>query len=163
MLPPRASPQAKLGATNVTAFMFMTTQYDSKNKSVKSYLVGISAGGGLSLGADGAVFGEGVGQVLDVLPTLQGRKLRPPCCNLKHKVRSGASWLQCSSCECARCSFRSARYYAGGDGAARPIIPLNTYRGIAPNFRCPYWTLCGDWPNRVVEPEGVLKLFTVRF
>jgi hypothetical protein len=26
MLPPRASPQAKLGATNAIAFMFMTTK-----------------------------------------------------------------------------------------------------------------------------------------
>src|SRR6266571_5199086 len=93
-----------------------------------------------------------------------GRKLRPPCCNLKHKVRGEPSLLQCSSCECECCScVRSARYSAAGDGAARPTIPLNTYRGIAPSFWCPYETCCGDWPNRVVEPEGVMKLFTVRF
>ena len=58
---------------------------------------------------------------------------------------------------------RYARYYAGGDGAARHPYPLNTYRGIAPSFRCRYGTGCGDWPNRVVEPEGVMKLLTVRF
>jgi hypothetical protein len=44
-----------------------------------------------------------------------------------------------------------------------PTIPPNTYGGIAPNFRCPCGTFCGDWPSRVVEPEGVMKLLTVRF
>ena len=58
---------------------------------------------------------------------------------------------------------RYARYHGGEDGAVRHPYPLNTYRGIAPNFRCPYGTFCGDWPKRVVEPEGVMKLFTVRF
>jgi hypothetical protein len=27
----------------------------------------------------------------------------------------------------------------------------------------PCGTFCGDWPNRVVEPEGVIKLLKVRF
>src|SRR5713101_9876390 len=31
------------------------------------------------------------------------------------------------------------------------------------NFRCPYGTFCGEWPNLVVEPEGVMKLLSVRF
>jgi len=52
---------------------------------------------------------------------------------------------------------------AGMAQRATPTIPLNTYRGIAPSFRYPYGTCCGDWPNRVVEPEGVMKLLTVRF
>ena len=52
---------------------------------------------------------------------------------------------------------------AGMGQRAIPTIPLNTYRGIAPNFRCRYGTGCGVWPNRVVEPEGVRKHFTVRF
>src|SRR5258708_39859281 len=29
------------------------------------------------------------------------------------------------------------------------------------NFRCPYGTGCGVWPNRAVEPEGVIKCITV--
>src|SRR5713101_9406002 len=45
---------------------------------------------------------------------------------------------------------------------AMPTIPLNTYRGIAPNLRCPCGTFCGAWPDRVVEPEGVIKCLTVR-
>ncbi len=48
-------------------------------------------------------------------------------------------------------------------GRTIPTIPLNTYRGIAPNFRCPYGTFYGDWPDRGVEPEEVMKLLTVRF
>ena len=52
---------------------------------------------------------------------------------------------------------------AGMAQRAIPTIPLNSYRGIAPNFRCPCGTSCGDWPNRVVAPEGVSKLLTVRF
>src|SRR5580765_2198561 len=36
MRPPRASPQAKLGATNVTVFMFMTTCYDWTSRGVAS-------------------------------------------------------------------------------------------------------------------------------
>jgi hypothetical protein len=52
---------------------------------------------------------------------------------------------------------------AGVAQRAIPAIPLNAYRGVAPNFRCPYGTFCGDWPKRVVEPEGVMKLLTVRF
>src|SRR6266568_5854815 len=56
----------------------------------------------------------------------------------------------------------------GGRGSANTLslplsIPLNTYRGIAPSFRCRYGTVCREWPNRVVEPEGVIKLLTVRF
>src|SRR5713101_4094060 len=115
--------------------------------------------------ADGAVFIEGVGQRLDFLPTLQGRNLRPPCCNLKHK--SGGNR---SGCGAAPANARVARAFVppatpqpGTARRAIPAIPLNTCTGIAPNFRCPYWTLCGDGPNRVVEPEGVMKLLTVRF
>src|SRR5258707_737798 len=115
--------------------------------------------------ADGAVFGDGVGQVLDVLPTLQGRKLRPPCCNLKHK--SGGNRAGCSAvpvnASVARLFVPPATPRPGTARRAIPTIPLNTCTGIAPHFRCPYGTFCGDWPNRVVEPEGVMKLFTVRF
>ena len=52
---------------------------------------------------------------------------------------------------------------AGMAQRAIPTIPLNTYRGIAPNLRCPYGPCCADWPNRAVEPEGVMKLLSVRF
>ena len=52
---------------------------------------------------------------------------------------------------------------AGMAQRATPTIPLNTYRGIAPSFRYPCGTGCGDWPTQVVEPEGVMKLFSVRF
>ena len=52
---------------------------------------------------------------------------------------------------------------AGMAQCAIPTIPLNAWRGVALNFRCPYGTFWGDWPSRVVEPEGVMKLLTVRF
>src|SRR5437879_12695446 len=52
---------------------------------------------------------------------------------------------------------------AGMAQRAIPTIPLNTYRGIAPNLRGPYATRCGDWPNPGVEPEGVMNTWSMRF
>ncbi len=68
-----------------------------------------------------------------------------------------------SNASVARVLAPPATTRAGMAQRAIPTIPLNTYRGVAPNFRCRYGTCCGDWPNRGVEPEGVMKLFTVRF
>jgi len=36
---------------------------------------------------------------------------------------------------------------AGGVRRLTANIRLNTYRGIAPNFRCPYGTACVTGPN----------------
>src|SRR6267378_3335041 len=68
-----------------------------------------------------------------------------------------------SNASVARVLAPPATTRAGMAQRAIPTIPLNTYRGIAPILRCPYGTVCGVWPNRVVEREGVMKLFSVRF
>src|SRR6266704_1634714 len=62
-----------------------------------------------------------------------------------------------SNASVARVFVPPATTRAGMAQRAIPTIPLKTYRGIAPNFRCPCGTFCADWPKRVVEREGVIK------
>src|SRR5260370_9731476 len=58
--------------------------------------------------------------------------------------------------------LRPATTRAGMAQRTMPTIRLNTYRGIAPNFRCPCGTFCGGCPNRALEPEGLMNLLPVR-
>jgi hypothetical protein len=47
----------------------------------------------------------------------------------------------------ARVFVPPATTRAGMAQRAIPAIPLNTYRGIAPSFRCPCGAACGDCPT----------------